>query len=553
MALLSDETISPVTNNSGFIDPNLLMLALGSGLLTASAPSPYKRGTFGLGIAQGMQNYLTMLPNLEKAKQMQAQQQIMNWLFGNLYGNQAQQQQATQQNTFPKIDLTSLPVTDALGLTRPQLTNTIGQTVPTLEQKVSDWLGQSVNEELKKKDMEDFSDITQYPMYAEGATDVPVTVSQTQMPSQQDNLTNILLGRPQQQQKQEEFTGIAKMFPEIYATNQMLKALSQQQAPQATVQDKFPLDIKQMMMLKAFGIDLFPAYDAWLKSKTPVTVGEGQVAIDPVTGNIVMKVPKTGEGIELHKDPQTGEWIARPIKGYLETLGEQERIKKEAEEKTKAKYDVTKTYTPTGDTIYTSRLDIVEGKSQKRGTFAEKPQNILMGEKITEKVINQIVESEGTISSQLEDFYIARDLIKDAKTGSLADAQMKLARIAESFGIQPSDNINNTIWLEKLANKMAMQARNPAFGGGLPGAVSEKELDFLRKSVINIKDPKELTKRYIDYNIMLLERIQERNNFFKQWASQYGNFYAKDPFGKNAYDVWNMRLKLYDKKLGGQR
>ena len=80
-----------------------------------------------------------------------------------------------------------------------------------------------------------------------------------------------------------------------------------------------------------------------------------------------------------------------------------------------------------------------------------------------------------------------------AKTGIGRETLSNIRNIAQSFGvnldaglkalnINPS-NLTEDQVVNALGNQLALQLRNPKSGGGLPGATSNRDLDFLKASV----------------------------------------------------------------------
>lgn len=70
-------------------------------------------------------------------------------------------------------------------------------------------------------------------------------------------------------------------------------------------------------------------------------------------------------------------------------------------------------------------------------------------------------------------------LLQGVQTGGLVPTMTQIQSIADSLGFQVDKSLPAKQALEALSNEMALQLRNPAGGAGMPGAMSDKDREFL--------------------------------------------------------------------------
>lgn len=107
----------------------------------------------------------------------------------------------------------------------------------------------------------------------------------------------------------------------------------------------------------------------------------------------------------------------------------------------------------------------------------EKEQDKVIGKELGEypKKFYEITAKSG---NKLKKIQTMNSLLEGIQTGTLSVADKKLGQMLSSLGIK----WNGTNVLEAadaIANELALQARSTADDGGLPGATSDKDIDFL--------------------------------------------------------------------------
>jgi len=71
-------------------------------------------------------------------------------------------------------------------------------------------------------------------------------------------------------------------------------------------------------------------------------------------------------------------------------------------------------------------------------------------------------------------------LMQGVKTGKLTPTTKQIAEIADALGFKVDATLPAQQAIQALSSEMALQARNPSGGAGMPGAMSDKDREFLQ-------------------------------------------------------------------------
>ncbi len=565
MTLLSKED-NPTTMNTGFssmIDPYLLYIAMGSGLLGASGPSPYQHGTLGMGLSQGVQNYFNMLPNLEKFKQLQMQNQVVNSLIGALSKQPVQQQAVNpvgNQNVIPPavsgmqgVDLGA----SSFGLPKVELRP------PGIENPVDRWLWKNLKfnptlglnvpsanalDYLKKKDMVGSSDLTEYPMYAFNAvgTDAPPpTVSSTRpslLPQPPPQTPVSQTGATQTKQVKE--TGGVKVEP--LDLQQMVQELTQAQEG-GEQQPQFPLSFEQMILLKAAtGIDLFGAYEAWLKSITPTAVSEGNVLVTP-QGKVLRHIPKDGMMVIYNKDGiPVGSYM---VPGWNEAVAQSMHQQELAKQQAQASYRYLKVTLPNGKQIYMPEAlytnmfskNIMGGQNIENFPFAAEPSS---EQRIKEAVdLSRKTKREELAAKQFEDIQNAyetamrkypivellesriKNLIEiGEKGGPSTHLRTELQNyVTDLFNTHRDDPLISKLLISDIGGVVGMLAKGAGPDSLSPGNLNQTEQKFWEKLGPSLTDPIQVMWAKVLMFKEAVDRQKVKAEMAQQWINDFGS------------------------------
>lgn len=111
----------------------------------------------------------------------------------------------------------------------------------------------------------------------------------------------------------------------------------------------------------------------------------------------------------------------------------------------------------------------------------------------------------------------ANQFLAKVNTGKLAPLLKDVAGYAQEFGIKLDPNLGDKEALESLTNEMAMQARNPSGGAGMPGAMSDSDREFLKNTVPGLSKTKNGNIRIIE----TMRQLARRDIEVAQLAAKY--------------------------------
>jgi hypothetical protein len=97
-----------------------------------------------------------------------------------------------------------------------------------------------------------------------------------------------------------------------------------------------------------------------------------------------------------------------------------------------------------------------------------------------------------------------------------------IASAANSFGLKIDKNLPNKEAAAALANQIALEMRNPAGGAGMPGALSDKDREFLVGMTPNAGQTAQGRKMLIDSYVAVQKRNQQVAEFATKYEKKYG-------------------------------
>ena len=116
-------------------------------------------------------------------------------------------------------------------------------------------------------------------------------------------------------------------------------------------------------------------------------------------------------------------------------------------------------------------------------------------------------------------------LLDQTKTGAFAGTITDIKKAAQTFNIDLSslpENVGPAEAAEALANEMALELRNPAGGAGMPGAMSDKDREFLQSMVPGINQTREGRKLLIASRRKVNQRSVEVARLARNYAKKHG-------------------------------
>ncbi|MGI9345513.1 MAG: hypothetical protein ACR2PW_04530 [Gammaproteobacteria bacterium] len=110
-------------------------------------------------------------------------------------------------------------------------------------------------------------------------------------------------------------------------------------------------------------------------------------------------------------------------------------------------------------------------------------------------------------------------LLDEVNVGPGAGTRKALARVVTALGFETeiAGDLGAAEAAEALANEMALEFRNPSGGAGMPGAMSDKDREFLQAIVPSASQTHEGRKLIVAARRKLNQRNIEVKNFAREW------------------------------------
>lgn len=115
------------------------------------------------------------------------------------------------------------------------------------------------------------------------------------------------------------------------------------------------------------------------------------------------------------------------------------------------------------------------------------------------------------------------NLLTGIDTGKLTPAATNVAAIADSLGIKIDKNLPAKQAANALAGEIALGLRNPAGGAGMPGAMSDKDREFLQAMTPNLANTPGGNAMIIETAKKLAKRDQEVAKLAREYRVKTGH------------------------------
>lgn len=113
-------------------------------------------------------------------------------------------------------------------------------------------------------------------------------------------------------------------------------------------------------------------------------------------------------------------------------------------------------------------------------------------------------------------------LMQGVDTGKLTPTGMQIAAYGQALGIPLDPKLPNKQAAEALTGQIALELRNPSGGAGMPGALSDNDLKFLRSMTPGLAQTTDGRKMIIDTKRKLLQRDQEIAQLARDYRKRNG-------------------------------
>ena len=113
-------------------------------------------------------------------------------------------------------------------------------------------------------------------------------------------------------------------------------------------------------------------------------------------------------------------------------------------------------------------------------------------------------------------------LMRGIDTGKLTPSGMQIAAYAQALGLPVDPKLPNKQAAEALTGQIALELRNPSGGAGMPGALSDNDLKFLRSMTPGLAQTTEGRAMIIETKRKLLQRDQEIAQIARDYRAKNG-------------------------------
>lgn len=175
------------------------------------------------------------------------------------------------------------------------------------------------------------------------------------------------------------------------------------------------------------------------------------------------------------------------------------------------------------------RTRVLEGVSPRPqkplvsvGMSEEKAEAKKVGEGMGEMYV-ELQKAGSSAPSRLGKLDRMEQLMEGISTGKLSPAITQVSAVAESLGFKVDPKLGPKQALEALSNEIALGLRNPAGGAGMPGAMSDKDREFLTSMTPGLAKTTAGNKLIIQTARNLAKREQEVARLARQYRKKHGS------------------------------
>lgn len=114
------------------------------------------------------------------------------------------------------------------------------------------------------------------------------------------------------------------------------------------------------------------------------------------------------------------------------------------------------------------------------------------------------------------------DLLEGVNTGKFSAAGLEVAKAGQALGFNIDPNIGNKEAAQALSSEIALELRNPSGGAGMPGAMSDKDREFLVSMVPGLATTPQGRKQMLDTAQKLAKRDIEVSKIAREYRKRNG-------------------------------
>lgn len=161
------------------------------------------------------------------------------------------------------------------------------------------------------------------------------------------------------------------------------------------------------------------------------------------------------------------------------------------------------------------------------------------------KIFNDLQNGAMQNPAKIAKFQQIGSLLNGFEGGKFSKTGLEIARAANSAGMKIDPKLPNKEAAEAMANEVALELRSTGSGGGMPGAMSDADRDFLKNMAPNMAQTDVGRKTIIDARVKVMQRENQVAGMARDYRKKYGKL--DDDFFSQLQD-WSGRNQIFGKK-----
>lgn len=162
----------------------------------------------------------------------------------------------------------------------------------------------------------------------------------------------------------------------------------------------------------------------------------------------------------------------------------------------------------------------VNNDLRAEGSFAK-----TYGEQMGKRLDKLVGEGE-TAATTLQNLDLVQKALESGvRTGSFGETELSLRKFGQLIGVNDANDpkVTGGELIQKVTNQMALFMRNPDSGMGMPGSVSDRDLQFLKDSQLGLSTSPEGNKATLEAFRRIYRRKIEVAEMAEQWAEEHNS------------------------------
>jgi hypothetical protein len=190
----------------------------------------------------------------------------------------------------------------------------------------------------------------------------------------------------------------------------------------------------------------------------------------------------------------------------------------------------------------TSHNPVVTVDTRQETSFGKK-----VGEELGEQY-SGLMRADMNAPTTIAKYERLGSLLSSVGTGKFTGTTVQLKAAAKSAGINLeslgiADNVAPAQAAKQLINQLALEMRNPSAGAGMPGAMSDKDREFLVETIPSLENDPTAWPQMIDYRKRLAKRDQQVARAARAYRQKHGGKFDEGFFDE--LQDWSNKNPLF--------